>query len=183
LDCAVPEWKERFIVDNVEPSILSSLLYQYDEETSLLFTCIALSIRYKAPIVLETQPGHRETGGPPSLTMTAQQLEAAFPQRTTVGKLQQQSTRVQASIERGFEIHKLQGALTIAMKLGDEQAVSKIRAKLDEYDSMDQLPTAPTGATTTDASNPASLDDGQHQSVDDDDVNGRLDDLDRNILQ
>ena len=108
--------------------------------------------------------------------MTLQELEKEFPKRTTVNKLQQQSTRVAQNIERGFEIHKLQGALQIAMKLGDEKAVEKIRAKLDEYDSMDSLPTTTTTTTTT-----TTVDDTNIAETDDDD--DRLDDLDKNILQ
>ena len=87
--------------------------------------------------------------------------------------MQQQSTRVTENIERGFEIHKLQGALSIAMKMGDQQAVEKIRAKLDEYDSMQDLPT--TTATTTSAT---TLEDDHKE-----DDQGSLDDLDKNILQ
>ncbi|KAL3900446.1 MAG: hypothetical protein SGARI_006243, partial [Bacillariaceae sp.] len=100
-----------------------------------------------------------------------------FPQRTTVGKLQQQSSRVTENIERGFEIHKLQGALTIAMKMGDEKAVEKIRAKLDEYDSMQDLPT--TTATTTTKMTTTRVQEEEEESAD----GGSLDDLDKNSLQ
>jgi hypothetical protein len=94
-----------------------------------------LALRYKAPIVLENLGD----------VDVPKDLDQDFPQRTTVAKLQQQSTRVTQNIERGFEIHKLTGALQIAMKLGDQGAVEKIRAKLDEYDSMSDLPTTTSG--------------------------------------
>jgi CRISPR/Cas system-associated endoribonuclease Cas2 len=173
LECALPEWKERIVLPKVKPEILESLAFQYDPDSSLLFTCIALALRYKAPIVLEQT--NLEANDDPAttlsdrFTLTLQNLEKAFPQRTTVGKLQQQSTRVAENIERGFEIHKLQGALTIAMKLGDKEAAKRIRAKLDEYDSMQDLPTTSPAATTI--------------VKDDENDDGSLDDLDKNILQ
>ncbi|KAG7354641.1 hypothetical protein IV203_003997 [Nitzschia inconspicua] len=180
LECALPEWKERLVLPNVQPDILSSLAFQHDPETSLLFTCIALALRYKAPIVLEQvgfESGNRDstvTTLAERYTLTLQELNQAFPQRTTVGKLQQQSTRVAENIERGFEIHKLQGALTIAMKLGDQEAAKRIRDKLDEYDSMQDLPT--TASTTTTATSDTSNSKGDEEG-------GSLDDLDKNILQ
>jgi hypothetical protein len=169
LECALPEWKEQMVLRDVQPEFLKSLAFNYDPDTSLLFTCVALSLRYKAPIVLEV-PSEDSDSVNDAYTrslLTMQQLDQQFPQRTTVGKLQQQSTRVAENIERGFEIHKLQGALTIAMKMGDEKAVEKIRAKLDEYDSMQDLPTTLTRTNT-----------------DKDEEDGEsLDDLDKNILQ
>jgi hypothetical protein len=180
LDCAVPDLKDRLVLE-VQKEILSSLLYQYDTETSLMFTCIALALRYRAPIVLEV-PSQRHdstttTTTASSFATTLQRLEREFPKRTTVDRLQQQSTRVARNIERGFEIHKLQGALRVAMKLGDQRAVEKIRAKLDEYDSMDSLPTTTAATTTT-----STMGDTKNNSIVEDD-DDRLDDLDKNILQ
>ena len=229
LDCAIiaDEWNnDRLILDNVDSDVLSSLVYQYDPETSTMFTCIALALRYKAPIVLlqttstqtqtqtsstqqqkqqkqeeddedddddnensdddqavETEDSSSSSSSSSSYAITYQQLETQFPQRTTVDRLQEQSTRLTQNIERGFEIHKLQGALTIAMKLGDTQAVSKIRAKLDEYDSMDQLPTTTTTTATTSMKEPNNGSDDDDDASDDDNNNDRLDDLDKNILQ
>jgi hypothetical protein len=148
---------------------------------------MALALRYKAPIVLErpSEPfmdnaaNTTTTTTTPTTTsrttlvldrymLTLSELQEKFPHRTTVGKLQQQSTRVAANIERGYEIHKLQGALTIAMKMGDQIAAQRIRTKLDQYDSMQDLPTITTTNTV-------------HDQIDND--NHSLDDLDNNILQ
>lgn len=181
LECALPEWKEQIVLRDVQPELLASLAFQYDPDTSLLFTCIALALRYKAPIVMEVPANSGDDSDTIAYpkTLTAQELDKAFPSRTTVGKLQQQSTRVTENIERGFEIHKLQGALTIAMKMGDEKAIEKIRAKLDEYDSMQDLPMTTTKSTTTTT---GMADDSNDEDSDGDD-GGSLDDLDKNILQ
>jgi len=171
LECALPEWKERIVVD-VRSDLLASLAYNYDPEASPLFTCIALALRYKAPIVLEdpqpAQPPQTNQlsdsdSSSSSYWSSKDELDRDFPQRTTLENLQQQSTRVTQNIEKGFEINKLTGALQIAMRLGDKAAAEKIRAKLDEYDSMEDLPTL--------------------QSKDEPQNRDRLDDLENNILQ
>ena len=69
------------------------------------------------------------------------EMSQTYPKWTTVQNLQSSSTRVTQNIERGFEIQKLSGALRIAMERGDQKAVDAIREKLDEYDSMNDLPT------------------------------------------
>eukprot|EP00536_Pseudo-nitzschia_multiseries_P001083 jgi/Psemu1/2458/gm1.2458_g len=205
LECALPDWNERITV-NVKPDVLASLAYNYDPESSPLFTCIALALRYKAPIVLEqqqqqpqqqqqeqqmteqrrdslvgTSTNNNNNNNESKFWSSRDDLDRDFPQRTTLQSLQQQSNRVMANIERGFEIHKLTGALQIAMRLGDTKAAEKIRAKLDEYDSMDDLPT---------------LGENNHKSNNNNNNNGdsepndnrggcddRLDDLEKNILQ
>lgn len=78
-------------------------------------------------------------------------MERLFPQRTTVGKLQQSSTRVTQNIERGFEIHKLTKALEMARRLGDTAAEAKIRAELDRMDSFQELPTTTDAVAKSDA--------------------------------
>jgi hypothetical protein len=164
LECAVKGLlgkKSTHLTMDLTPQIVQPVAYNYDSETSALFTSIALALRYKAPIVLENNNVH---GAHPIATNI--DLDQDFPERTTVSKLQQQSTRVVANIERGFEIHKLTGALQIAMKLGDQGAVARIRAKLDKYDSMDALPTVRKA--------------DKAKSEEDDEG---LDDLDMNILQ
>jgi hypothetical protein len=121
----------------ITSDLIQAVSYQYDDSTSPLFTCLALALRYKAPMSLRLV-GNCEI----SLLRTEEELEQLFPTRTTVAKLQQSSTRVTKNIERGFEIHKLQKALEIARKRGDTQAEAKIRAALDEMDSFQELPVA-----------------------------------------
>eukprot|EP00533_Pseudo-nitzschia_delicatissima_P005798 CAMPEP_0116078902 /NCGR_PEP_ID=MMETSP0327-20121206/856_1 /TAXON_ID=44447 /ORGANISM="Pseudo-nitzschia delicatissima, Strain B596" /LENGTH=417 /DNA_ID=CAMNT_0003569491 /DNA_START=55 /DNA_END=1309 /DNA_ORIENTATION=- len=140
LECALPEWKENIVVD-VKADLLASLAYNYDPEASPLFTCVALALRYKAPIVLKDIKQDDDDDKTQQVWSTFDDLDRDFPQRTTLENLQQQSNRVTQNIEQGFEIHKLTGALQIAMRLGDLKAAEKIRAKLDEYDSMEDLPT------------------------------------------
>lgn len=173
LECALPEWKEHIVVA-VQADLLASLAYNYDPESSPLFTCIALALRYKAPIVLKDErPEPRrtdvETPGTDAYWSSPDDLNRAFPQRTTLESLHEQSTRVTRNIERGFEIHKLTGALQIAQRLGDTQAAAKIRAKLDEYESMEDLPTIRPEDDIDSAAAATSED--------------RLDDLEQNILQ
>ena len=157
LACALKEFGQLNVV--ATPEIVRPVCYNYDAETSPLFTCIALALRYKAPIVVENFGD----------VQVPKDLDKDFPQRTTVANIQKQSSRVTQNIERGFEIHKLTGALQIAMKLGDQGAVKKIRAKLDEYDSLNELPTTTSGK-----------EDQDQNSIEDDDL---LDDADKNILQ
>ena len=77
-------------------------------------------------------------------------LDALLPQRTTVAKLQHQSTRVAENIERGFEIHKLTKALEMARKFGDTAAEEKILAELQKFDSFEELPTTISTNDTSD---------------------------------
>lgn len=113
--------------------MLEKVLYQFSPETSLAFTSLALALRYKAPVSVLQMPQE-------GISLDA--LQQKFPMYATTSSLQKKSNQVQENIVRGFEINKLQGALRIAMERGDHQAAMKIRAALDEYDSMDQLPTA-----------------------------------------
>ncbi|OEU11343.1 hypothetical protein FRACYDRAFT_245663 [Fragilariopsis cylindrus CCMP1102] len=114
------------------------------------------------------------------------ELDRDFPQRLGLRSLQQQSTRVTDNIERGFEIHKLTGALQIAKRLGDEAAAVQIRAKLDDYDSMKDLPTTIVSRTHSSTCNNNEQDgeDNNEEKYNDGDGNDRLvDDFDKNILQ
>jgi hypothetical protein len=171
LECALPAdvvttEVNRKLTVLATPEIVKPICYQYENDgTSILFTCLALALRYKAPIVLE----HCEA----IEHLHPNDLDQEFPQRTTVGKLQQQSTRVVQNIERGFEIHKLTKALQSAREFGDEKAVKRIRAELDRYDSMDELPTIehPVDKSSSSLQSNASNDEDN------------LDDLDENILQ
>merc|ERR1712224_693063 len=118
LECALPEWKERIVVD-VQNDLLASFAYNYDPEASPLFLCIALALRYKAPIVMLEGPSNDNqqqsySSSSSSTATTTQQLlysrddlDRDFPQRTTLESLAQQSQRVAQHIARDFEIHKL----------------------------------------------------------------------------
>ena len=171
LECALPEWNDRTVV-TVRPDLLVSLAYNYDPESSPLFTCIALALRYKAPIVLEQQPSSSMSSDGGGLWSSEDDLDREFPQRATLESLVEQSTRVTENIERGFEIHKLSGALQIAVRLGDNEAAEKIRARLDEYDLMDDLPTTEEGEDAADTTRETDPDEHHY-----------FDDLDENILQ
>ena len=156
------------------PDLIQAVTYQFDAATSPLFVAVALALRYKAPtlysVASNVVPSHtrEETGNhddedaPSNTTIptgsnipfaTPTQLQEWFPQRTTVAKLQQSSTRVTQNIERGFEIHKLTKALEIARRLGDVKAERKIREKLDAFDSFQELPTTMDQASTTSTGN------------------------------
>ena len=113
---------------------LKQVLYEYHPTTSMAFTCLALALRYKAPITVINGADQ---------VVDLEQVKQKFPMFATVDTLQKTSNRAQENIVRGFEIHKLTGALRIAMERGDEAAAAKIRQELDKYDSMDELPTAP----------------------------------------
>eukprot|EP00339_Tiarina_fusa_P022589 CAMPEP_0117039066 /NCGR_PEP_ID=MMETSP0472-20121206/27449_1 /TAXON_ID=693140 ORGANISM="Tiarina fusus, Strain LIS" /NCGR_SAMPLE_ID=MMETSP0472 /ASSEMBLY_ACC=CAM_ASM_000603 /LENGTH=367 /DNA_ID=CAMNT_0004749469 /DNA_START=99 /DNA_END=1202 /DNA_ORIENTATION=- len=155
-ECAMKgeKWSNRMTMD-VTPEIVMPVSYKYEPDTSSMFTCLCLALRYKAPIVVQNLQD----------VPIPSNLDDDFPQRTTVQNLQSTSTRVAQNIERGFEVHTLTKALQIAMEKGDEGAVERIRAKLDEYDSMDDLPTTPEGSDQT-----------SKKGTD-------IDDLDENILQ
>lgn len=134
-DVPCPSSCSSFVVD-VTPELVESFAYQYNPETSHIFTSLALALRYKAPIVLQddSSSDSHKTYCAPEL------LERDFPQRTTLQNLQRQSSRISQNIETGFQVHKLMGALQIAKRLGDTAAIQKIQDKLEEYDRMDDLP-------------------------------------------
>ena len=149
LQCNV-KWIGKMSI-HVSSDLIQAVSYQYDDATSMIFTCLALALRYKAPMSLQQQHRHpqqtqeekevEEEDHRSHLVFTNHEdLDYYFPTRTTVSNLQQSSTRVTKNIERGFEIHKLQKALEIARKRGDVLAEAKIRAVLDEMDSFHELP-------------------------------------------
>lgn len=114
-------------------SLVQAVCYNFDKATSAVFLSVALALRYKAPLVLLATTQIE--------TLTEKEVVERFPMYSSIGKLQDASQRVRKSVERGFEVNNLQGALRIAMERGDDVAVKRIREKLDEYDSMDDLPT------------------------------------------
>mmetsp|Transcript_16705 Transcript_16705/g.25229 ORF Transcript_16705/g.25229 Transcript_16705/m.25229 type:complete len:320 (-) Transcript_16705:142-1101(-) len=109
---------------------LKQVCWSYDE-ASRDFISLALALRYKAPIILQEEL--------PSKTI--EEVENRFPMYSSVEKLQSTSARVTKNIERGFEIHKLSGALRLAIEKGDTAAAAKIQQVLDKLESMDDLPT------------------------------------------
>jgi hypothetical protein len=135
LECVISEFQQTLIF-SPSKDIIEHVCYQYEEATSEAFVCLALALRYKAPIVLQQVGSTTEF-------LDQQKLQQVFPQMTTVANLQQRSTRVTQNIERGFEYHKWTGALRIALEKGDTKAAAGIQAKLDEMDSLKDLPTLP----------------------------------------
>lgn len=115
-----------------------------DNAICLAFYAIALSLRYQASLLLQQQDDDNVT----TLLYSLEDIQDKFPLYKSVAQLQQPAHRVQSNLQRGFEIHKLTGALKVAMKQGDAVAAEKIRHELDKYDSMDDLPTSPQFETT-----------------------------------
>jgi hypothetical protein len=77
---------------------------------------------------------------PQSPFLHATNLTQHFPMYKTRHDLSQTTKRVHHNIERGFQVNKLQSALRLAMEKGDVAAMTKIRAALDQVDSMQELP-------------------------------------------
>jgi hypothetical protein len=100
------------------------------------FLGIALALRYKAPLVTTCDMNDM-------VLLTKEQLLESFPLYRTKEKLQVSSDRVSQSIERGFQVFLLTRALELAQRRGDALAAAKIRAKMDDYDRLDELPTIP----------------------------------------
>jgi hypothetical protein len=136
LECAISEFSQQTLIFSPSKDSIEHVCYQYEAAASEAFACLALALRYKAPIVLQQ-------GGSPTEFLDQKKLQQVFPQMKTVANLQQQSTRVTQNIERGFEYHKWTGALRIALEKGDMKAMAGIQAKLDEMDSLKDLPTLP----------------------------------------
>lgn len=131
-ECSIPEIGKMDVRPSID--IFQEVSFAFNERVSPAFISVALALRYKAPISLENCGGSLQL-------LDNVELQDKFPLFRTVESLKDQSTRVQRNIERGFEVHKLTGALRISMEKGDEEAVRTIRKELDRYDSMDELPT------------------------------------------
>lgn len=104
-------------------------------QTSAAFFALALALRYQAPVLLSLADAHS--------LFSQEQVVEKFPLYRSRDKLQERSASVTANIERGFEIHKLQAALQIAIRKQDMKAAAKIRVRLDEMDSLQDLPVQP----------------------------------------
>lgn len=121
---------------------LEQICYNYRPQVSPAFLSIALALRYRAPVSMKVTPSVEST------FLTEEALKKRFPMYRSADKLQQTSQRVVLAVERGFEINKLQAALRIAMEKEDHSAAVKIRAALDEMDSMKDLPVQPDSDTS-----------------------------------
>mmetsp|Transcript_23816 Transcript_23816/g.36811 ORF Transcript_23816/g.36811 Transcript_23816/m.36811 type:complete len:445 (+) Transcript_23816:279-1613(+) len=149
LQCSFPDIGKVTICPT--PNIVEEISYEFDNQTSTNFLCLALALRYRAPIVLETWEDSDSSGSGGGVSSSSsmnllesqEELNEKFPMFKTVESLKDQSNRVHENIERGFEIQKLTGALRIAMEKGDKAAASMIQEKLDQFDSLDELPTIP----------------------------------------
>lgn len=136
LQCRSPNIRG-FDINLVEDADASS---STSGSSSVSFTCLALALRYKAPILVILQ---REDEDETTFLLSLKDVQRRFPLFRTVQELKKPANRVQTNLERGFEIHKLTGALKIALERGDEAAACAIRQQLDKYDSLDDLPTLP----------------------------------------
>mmetsp|Transcript_8333 Transcript_8333/g.16123 ORF Transcript_8333/g.16123 Transcript_8333/m.16123 type:complete len:388 (+) Transcript_8333:111-1274(+) len=123
----------KHVTDEVLGDVFEPLYddYTFSDETRRAFLTSALSLRYKAPVLMEQ---------PKNEAIFVKDIQQAFPLYQTVQKVQTPSDRVVSRIEKGWEIHQLQAAYQIALKKNDMQAVTKIRAKLDEMEHMEDLP-------------------------------------------
>jgi hypothetical protein len=119
-------WKESDDDDNDDQPVV-------DAKVAMAFTCLALALRYKAPIVLTLQDTM-------DTSIFLQDVSEQFPLFKSRVELSQTTSRVHDNIERGFQVNKLQSALRIALSKGDKEAADKIRLKLDEMDSLKDLP-------------------------------------------
>ena len=215
LECAVPKTilqpnnnnnnnnkKNNQISTSLTIPITSKLIetnsYQYEPDVSLLFTSIALALRYKAPIVLRTSTSNKNNNNHDNndnskfmYYRTRDELVKDFPSYLGLDAIQEQNNRITTNIEQSYKIHQLTSALQIAIKLNDQKAVEKIRSKLDEYDSMDGLPTTTAAITTTTGSTTTKSETSSSTSTIINSISmtnstsssSSLDDLDQNILQ
>jgi hypothetical protein len=99
---------------------------------------VALALRYQAPLTMICHENNTN-----AFWLSLQTVEQQFPLFTTTQNLRQPADRLSKNLQQGFIIHKLTGALKMAMDRGDIKAISRIREKLDEYDSFEDLPTLP----------------------------------------
>lgn len=140
------------VTDQVLASVLGPLYddYTFSDDTRKAFLTTALSLRYKAPVLLEIadeendddddDDDNNNSSSSNNSHIFVQDVTKAFPLYTTVQKVQTPSDRVVSRIEKGWEVHQLQAAYQIALQKNDMAAVAKIREKLDEMDAMPDLP-------------------------------------------
>jgi hypothetical protein len=104
------------------------------------FFALALALRYKAPIRLSLAATDSSNSNSDALLLSHDQVLEQFPLYRSRDKLQETPATVTKNIERGFEYHKMQRALQIAIEKRDMAAAAKIRVRLDEMDSLEDLP-------------------------------------------
>lgn len=129
LDCSMRQISNTGLKVNLTEALVEQVAYEYHPRVSRAFAAIALALRYRAPIYLTT-----------TKALSLAQVQQQFPFYRTTAELQTTTRRVQANIEKGFKVNKLQAALRIARERGDDLAAAKIRVALDELDSLSDLP-------------------------------------------
>jgi len=120
-------------------SFLDKATYSYTP-ASAAFIALSLALRYKTPIVIQTPTLRLLQETLPPCTFLDAALKRSLPQWKSVASLVDQSNDVMRNVQTGFQANKWQGALRIALQKGDVEAVRKIRDKLKEFDSFDDLP-------------------------------------------
>jgi len=126
--------------------------------SSQAFVAIALALRYRVPIFINSSSGvnnnddndapstgassstSRTNATTPALPLSRSQLAARFPAYRPANEVRQPAERSAAAIARGFEIHKLQAAWQIARERQDWPAAARIRKELDRRDAEQDLP-------------------------------------------
>ena len=105
------------------------------ETTTEAWWGLALALRYKAPIVVESSSNRNPT--PTSLD----ELQNQFPQLLTAQTLHSNAQRLTTNIETAFaetKHSKWYKALEIAHQKGDTQAAEKIQALIHQLESQDK---------------------------------------------
>lgn len=150
-------------VNDKSDAILEDVCYQYRPDVSAAFIAIALSLRYKVPIITEFVPSGTDitqyddfatasSSSSFSLLSTQHELFEQYPLYRTIETLQQRSNTVQANVERGFEYTKLQQAYRIAIEKSDRIAAEKIQIRLTELAALnirDNIPVQPESDTSS----------------------------------
>lgn len=127
------------------------------KENVVSFYSLALALRYKVPITISStcldalspyilcNPDGNNISEEITLDQSSpceNTLRKAYPKWKSATSLQFQSSRALKTIERGFQANRLDGALRIAIEKGDKEAEQKIREKMKEFESLDDLPVA-----------------------------------------
>lgn len=116
------------------------------------FLSLSLALRYKSPVTLSSidslldtfvyQIKEKNKANPMPKTDEEEEqlkltlLERRYPKWKSVTSLSLQSSMTQKTVEKGFEVHRLEGALKIALERNDLKAAEKIKQKMKEYDTF-----------------------------------------------